>query len=73
LHKSHRSLAYRVAALSHLDDDSALNKAVEELLISNPNFSISKFLMTEYYRDDDVPLQLAIDFQKAGLPDNVAA
>ena len=73
LHKSHRSLAYRVAALSHLDDDSALNKAVEELLISNPNFSISKFLMTEYYRDDDVPRQLAIDFQKAGLPDNVAA
>jgi len=73
LHKSRRARAYRVAALSHLDDDAALEKAVEELMISNPNFSISNFLKTEYYRDEDIPRQLAADFKKAGLPDSVAA
>ncbi len=72
LHKSRRARAYRVAALSHLDDDTALRKAVEELMISNPNFSISNFLKTEFYRDDDIPRQLAADFKKAGLPDSVA-
>jgi TolB-like protein len=72
LHKSRRARAYRVAALSHLDDDTALRKAVEELMISNPNFSIGSFLKTEFYRDDDIPRQLAADFKKAGLPDSVA-
>lgn len=73
LHKSRRARAYRVAALSHLDDDTALGKAVEELMISNPHFSISGFLKTEFYRDDGIPRQLAADFKKAGLPDSVAA
>lgn len=73
LHKSQRTQVYRVAALSHLDDDKALNKAVEELLISNPNFSLSNFLKTENYRDDDIPLQLASDLNKAGLLDEAAA
>lgn len=73
LHKSQRTQVYRVAALSHLDDDKALNKAVEELLISNPNFSLNNFLKTENYRDDDIPLQLASDLNKAGLLDKAAA
>jgi TolB-like protein len=72
LHKSKRSCAYRVAALSHLDDETAMSTAVDELLISNPNFSISNFLRSEYYRDDDIPRQLARDFKKAGLMDTVA-
>jgi adenylate cyclase len=72
LHKSRRARAYRVAALSHLDDDTALRKAVDELMISTPHFSISNFLKTEFYRDDDIPRQLAADFKKAGLPDSVA-
>ncbi len=73
LHKSLRTHAYRVAALSHLDDENSLRKAAEELLICNPNFSVSNFLQTETYRDDDIPLQLAKDFKKAGFPDTVAA
>ena len=73
LHKSRRSLAYLVAALIHLDDERALKKAVEELLITNPSFSISNFLETELYKDEDVPRQLAIDLKKAGLPDTDAA
>jgi TolB-like protein len=73
LHKSKRSLAYLVAALSHLDDEMALKKAVEELLISNPNFSIGNFLETEFYKDEDIPRQLVIDLKKAGLPDTAAA
>lgn len=72
LHKSKRSCAYRVAALSHLDDETAMSTAVEELLICNPSFSISNFLQSEYYRDDDIPRQLAGDFKKAGLMDTVA-
>jgi len=28
---------------------------------------------TEFYRDDDIPRQLAMDFKKAGLPDSAAA
>jgi TolB-like protein len=73
LHKSRRSHAYLVAALSHLDDEMALRKAVEELLINNPSFSIGNFLESEFYKDEDVPRQLAIDLKKAGLPDIVAA
>jgi len=61
-----------VAALSHLDDETAMSTAVEELLICNPSFSISNFLQSEYYRDDDIPRQLAGDFKKAGLMDTVA-
>lgn len=72
LHKTQRTHAYRVAALSHLDDEKALKQAVDELLISNPNFSVSNFLMTETYRDDDIPLQLARDFKKAGVSDKTA-
>jgi TolB-like protein len=73
LHKSQRCHVYLVAALSHLNNEAALRKAVEELLISNPNFSISNFLKNEYYRDDDIPRQLSEDFKKAGMPDKVAA
>jgi len=73
LHKSQRSCAYQVAALSHLGDVTDLSKAVEELLISNPSFSIRNFLGTEFYKDDDIPRQLAKDLKKAGLPDTVAA
>jgi TolB-like protein/Tfp pilus assembly protein PilF len=73
LHKSQRSHAYLVAALSHLDDEMALRKAVDELLIANPSFSISNFLGAEFYKDEEVPRQLAIDLKKAGLPDTVAA
>lgn len=72
LHKSRRACAYRVAALSHLNDDAALGKAVDELMISNPQFSIRNFLKTEFYRDDDIPRQLAADLNKAGLPDSAA-
>ncbi len=73
LHKSKRSHAYLVAALSHLDDEMILRKAVDELLIADPSFSISNFLETEFYKDEEVPRQLAIDLKKAGLPDTTAS
>ena len=73
LHKSKRSHAYLVAALSHLDDEMTLRKAVDELLIANPSFSISNFLEIEFYKDEEVPQRLAIDLKKAGLPDTVTA
>jgi len=67
LHKSRRACAYQVAALSYLDNKTALAKAVDELLILSPNFSISKFLDMEFYRDDNIPHQLAKDLSNAGL------
>ena len=67
LHKTHRSHAYNVAALSHLSEDGATSKAVEELLISNPNFSVKNFLSNEFYRDNEILRQLETDFKKAGL------
>ena len=73
MHKSKRSHAYLVAAPSHLDDEMTLRKAVDELLIANPSFSISNFLETEFYKDEEVPRQLSIDLKKAGLPDTIAA
>ena len=73
LHKSKRSHAYLVAALSHLDDEMTLIKSVDELLIANPSFSIGNFLENEFYRNDDVPRQLAEDFNKAGFTNTVAA
>jgi hypothetical protein len=73
LHKSRRAHAYRIAALSHLENEKALNKAVEELLINDPNFSVDQFLKTECYRDDDIPGRLTTDLGKAGLPDSVSA
>jgi len=73
LHKSKRSHAYLVAALSHLDDEITLSKAVDELLIANPSFSISNFLESEFYKDKEVPQRLAIDLKKAGLLEAVAA
>ena len=72
LHKSQRAHAYRVAALNHLEDQTAVCKAVEELLIANPEFSVGKFLKSECYRDDNIPQQLAMDLRTAGLPVTVA-
>ena len=73
LHISIRAHAYRVAALSHLDDDTTLRKAVDELLISKPSFSIKNFLDIELYRDDKMLQQLENDLIKAGLPETIAA
>ena len=67
LHKSRRACAYQVAALSHLDKKTALIRAVDELLILSPDFSISNFLNMEFYRDDKIPHQLANDLSKARL------
>lgn len=73
LHKSTRSHAYLVAALSHLDNEVTLRKAVDELVIANPSFTISNFLESEFYKDEEVPQRLAMDLKKAGLPEAVAA
>ena len=73
LHQSQRTRAYCVAALVHLDDEQAKTKAVEGLLTSNPGFSISQFLKTEFYRDENIPLRLTEDLEKAGLPPGEAS
>jgi adenylate cyclase len=67
LHKSIRTHAYRVASLSHLGDETALKEAANDLLVADPEFTIARFLKTEFYRDDDFPEQLTVDLRKAGL------
>jgi len=67
LHKTIRIHAYLVASLSHLDDESAMQDASNELLIAMPEFSVDNFLKTEFYQDDKIPNRLIADFKKAGL------
>jgi hypothetical protein len=44
-----------------------MHDASNELLVAMPDFSVDKFLKTEFYEDDNIPNQLIVDFKKAGL------
>ena len=68
-HKSQRAQAYCLAALSHLNDEQSIAKAARELQVINPDFTISTFVKSELYRDEDIPQQLRADLSKVGLPD----
>ena len=63
-----RAAAYIVAALTHLEEKERLARAVSELLRIDPNFKISSFLKTEYYREPDARNRLKEDLACAGLP-----
>ena len=67
LHKSIRSLAYLVAALTHLENEPAVSAAVKDLLTTRPDFTVNNFMKTEFYRDGRISDQLAGDLVKAGL------
>jgi len=57
---------YCVAAYTHLDDQSGLKRAVAELLKIDPDFNLSSFLATAYYKDQGMVDQLYEDLE-AGL------
>jgi adenylate cyclase len=58
---------YRIAAYTHLADQSGLNHAVSELRIIDPDFTIERFLATEFYKEQRLLNQLRHDLETAGL------
>jgi len=55
---------------THLDDQGGLKHAVGELRIINPDFTIERFLATEFYKDQRLLHQLRDDLETAGLKVN---
>ncbi|MCG8325737.1 MAG: adenylate/guanylate cyclase domain-containing protein [Thiotrichales bacterium] len=63
-----RAVAYCAAALTHLNDQSALDRALEDLRVIDPVFTINGFLASEFYKDRQIRRRLSDDLKKAGLP-----
>ncbi|WP_262273502.1 adenylate/guanylate cyclase domain-containing protein [Microvirga yunnanensis] len=63
-----RSRLYRAAALMALGRTDEAGKLVREALASKPNFSVSRFLFQECYRDPALRRQLRQRLEDAGLP-----
>lgn len=58
---------YRAAAYTHLNDPSGLDHAVSALRIIDPDFTIERFVATEFYKDQKMLDQLRNDLLAAGL------
>ena len=63
-----RSRLYRAAALMALGRPEEAGKLVKEALASKPNFTVSRFLFQERYRDPPLRQQLRRRLEDAGLP-----
>jgi TolB-like protein/class 3 adenylate cyclase len=69
LHRpTRRATAYAVAALTQLDDLEQLQKAVDQLMLLDPDFTVSGFVDSEYFKDDQIPNRLSEQLREAGLP-----
>lgn len=63
-----RSRLYRAAALMALGRPEDASKLVKEAIASKPNFTVSRFLFQERYRDPQLCQQLRRRLEDAGLP-----
>ncbi|WP_087003218.1 adenylate/guanylate cyclase domain-containing protein [Rhizobium sullae] len=63
-----RSRLYRAAALLELGRAEEAAKLVNEALATKPNFTVSRFLFQERYRDPSLRRQLRSRLKEAGLP-----
>ncbi|MGF9764269.1 adenylate/guanylate cyclase domain-containing protein [Microvirga sp. 0TCS3.31] len=63
-----RSRLYRAAALIALRRPEDASKLVKEAMASKPNFTVSRFLFQERYRDPLLRQQLRQRLEHAGLP-----
>ncbi|KFG70756.1 adenylate/guanylate cyclase domain-containing protein [Microvirga sp. BSC39] len=63
-----RSRLYRAAALIALSRPEDAGKLVKEAMASKPNFTVSRFLFQERYRDPLLRQQLRRRLEDAGLP-----
>jgi adenylate cyclase len=63
-----RSRLYRAAALMALDRPGEARQLVREARASKPNFTVSRFLFQERYRDRSLHRQLRSRLEEAGMP-----
>ncbi|ANY84496.1 hypothetical protein BB934_40605 (plasmid) [Microvirga ossetica] len=63
-----RSRLYRAAAMMALGRPEDASKLVKETIASKPNFTVSRFLFQERYRDPLLCQQLRRRLEDAGLP-----
>lgn len=63
-----RSIVYCVAALTHLDDPTTLERALKSLRRIEPDFTITGFIAMEVYKEKAIEHQLAQDLKATGLP-----
>ena len=63
-----RSRLYRAATMMALDRPEDASKLVKEAIASKPNFTVSRFLFQERYRDPQLCQQLRHRLEAAGLP-----
>jgi len=62
---SRRAAAYRAAAAVHLEDPVRLQQAINSLLTIDPKFEPTKFVQTEFYKDEQFSGQLERDLEDA--------
>jgi class 3 adenylate cyclase/TolB-like protein len=63
-----RSRLYRAASLMELGEPESAVKLVKEAMANKPDFTVSRFLFQERYRDPMLRQQLRRRLQEAGLP-----
>jgi class 3 adenylate cyclase/Tfp pilus assembly protein PilF len=63
-----RSRLYRAAALMALNRPAEAHPLVREAMAGKPNFSVSRFLFQERYRDPSLRRQLRSRLEEAGMP-----
>jgi class 3 adenylate cyclase/TolB-like protein len=63
-----RSRLYRAAALMALNRPEEAHPLVREAVTGKPNFTVSRFLFQERYRDPSVRQQLRSRLEEAGMP-----
>ncbi len=63
-----RSRLYRAAALMALNRPEEAHPLVREALAGKPNFTVSRFLFQERYRDPALRRQLRSRLEEAGMP-----
>jgi tetratricopeptide (TPR) repeat protein len=63
-----RSRLYRAAALMALGRPEDASKLVKETMASKPNFTVTRFLFQERFRDPLLCQQLRRRLEDAGLP-----
>ena len=66
--KTRRATAYGAAAAVHLNDLERISDSTNSVLKVDPDFSVSSFLLTEFYKDRETRDRLEEDLIAVGLP-----
>ena len=63
-----RAAAYGVAACVHTGAQEAILESADRMLTIDPEFSVSDFLLTEFYKNRETRDELENSLLKSGLP-----